>query len=52
MATTSSTSSSVPESAYKRYTSSEVIELLEIDEPLLDDSGDELDLNLGSGDEL
>lgn len=53
MATTNRTSlSTVPGSAYERYSRSQVLELMEIDEPILDDSGDELDIDLGSGDEM
>ena len=51
MATTNSTST-VPGSAYERYSRSEVLELLETEEPMLQDSDDELELDLGSGDEM
>jgi len=45
--------SSVPGSIYTRYSTGEVLELLDIDEPCADaDSEDDLDLDLGSGDEL
>ena len=47
------THSSVPGSVYSRYSAGEVLELLDMDEPTLDAaSGDDLDLDLGSGDEL
>ena len=54
MATTNPTYSSagVPGSVYDRYTRSEVLELLEMDEPVVHDSDDELELDLGSGDEM
>ena len=42
----------VPGSVYERYSSSEVLELLNIDEPVLDDSEDDLGLDVGSGDEM
>ena len=45
--------SSVPGSVYTRYSAGEVLELLDIDEPRADAaSDDDLDLDLGSGDEL
>ena len=45
--------SSVPGSVYARYSAGEVLELLDIDEPRADAaSDDDLDLDLGSGDEL
>ena len=45
--------SSVPESVYACYSAGEVLELLDIDEPRADAaSDDDLDLDLGSGDEL
>ena len=51
MATRNCTSSStVPGSAYERYSRSQVLELMEIDELIVNDSGDELDIDLGSGD--
>ena len=54
MATRNSTSTAaaVPGSVYARYSSSEVLELMEMDEPMLDDSADDLDLDLGSRDEM
>ena len=42
----------VPGSVYKRYSSNEVLELLNMDEPVLDDSEDDLGLDVGSGDEM
>ena len=45
-------SGTVAGSAYERYSRSEVLELLAIDEPALDDSDDDLGIELGSGDEL
>ena len=48
----STTSGAVPGSAYERYSRNEVLELLAIDEPVLDDSEDDLGIELGSGDEL
>ena len=50
MATTSA-AGSVPGSAYERYTSSEVLDFLEMEEPMLPDSDDNLELDLGSRDE-
>ena len=41
----------VPGSAYARYTGNEVLQFLEMDEPMLPDSDDDLELDLGSGDE-
>ena len=51
MATTNPTYSSaaVPGRIYDRYTRSKVLEL---DEPIVQDSDDELELDLGSGDEM
>ena len=46
------TSGAVPGRAYERYSRNEVLELLAIDEPVLDDSDDDLGIELGSGDEL
>ncbi len=51
MATTS-TASAVPGSVYERYTNTEVLELLEMNEPVLGDSDDDLELDIGSGDEM
>ena len=51
VASTASTAGAVPGSAYERYTGSEVLELLEMNEPMLADSDDDLELDLGSGDE-
>ena len=45
MATTNSTST-VPGSVYKRHSHSEVLELLEMEERMLQDSDDELELDL------
>ena len=51
MATTS-TASAVLRSVYERYTNTKVLELLEMDEPILVDSDDDLELDIGSGDEM
>ena len=47
-----SSSAEVPESVYNRYSTSEVLDFLNIDEPILDDSDEDLGLDLGSGDEM
>ena len=52
MATSDHTYPAVPGNVYARYTSAQVIELMEMDEPMGNDSDDELELHLGSGDEL
>ena len=52
MATADRAYSAVPGSTYERYSRSEVLELLDMDEPLMHDSDDDLELDLGSGDEM
>ena len=47
-----SSSAEVPGSVYNRYSASEVLDLLNNDEPVLEDSDDDLGLDLGSGDEM
>ena len=46
------TASGVPGSVYNLYSCSEVVRMLEEDEPMMEGSGDDLDLDIQSEDEL
>ena len=45
------TTSAVPGSVYDRYSTTEVLDMLGEEEPMCEDSGDDLDLERDSGDE-